>query len=171
MFSLRIFYVFLKATMYGFIQCENRGLEHLLDNVGFTPKSIFNAKKLVFHSFWNPNMHMHVRLCIRMHTQSLSMRAHTCVCVRMPQGFLCLYFSKIAHPIHNKSYIFPKTVSSSQFQSDWALNQLWVLEFQHHWGTGARVEKGTKCGVYTISNSLSFISFFTLSLIPVPYKF
>ena len=29
-----------------------------------------------------------------------------------------------------------------------ALNQPWVLEFQHHWGTGARVVRGTKCGVY-----------------------
>ena len=39
-------------------------------------------------------------------------------------------------------------LSLSQFQSDWALNQPWALEFQHHWGTGARVVRGTKCGVY-----------------------
>ena len=30
----------------------------------------------------------------------------------------------------------------------WALNQPWALEFQRHWGTGARVVWGTKCGVY-----------------------
>ena len=39
-------------------------------------------------------------------------------------------------------------LSLSQFQSDWALNQPWALEFQHHWGTGARVVRGTKCGVH-----------------------
>ena len=31
------FYVFLKGTMYGYLYCENRGLEQLLDDVGFVP--------------------------------------------------------------------------------------------------------------------------------------
>ena len=43
-----------------------------------------------------------------------------------------------------KIYIFLKTLSSSHFQSNQALNQPWVLEFQHHWGTGGSTRKGYK---------------------------
>ena len=32
--------------------------------------------------------------------------------------------------------------------SDWTLNWSWALKFAHHWGTGARVVRGTECGVY-----------------------
>ena len=47
-----------------------------------------------------------------------------------------------------KSYIFHFNTLEVNLISDWALNWSWVLEFEHHWGTGARVIKGTKCGVY-----------------------
>ena len=36
-----------------------------------------------------------------------------------------------------KELYFSKILSSSQFQFNQALNQSWVLEFQHHWRTGA----------------------------------
>ena len=59
-----------------------------------------------------------------------------------------------------KSYIFLKTLSSSQFQFDRALNQPWALEFQHHWGMGARVIRDTKYSVYNlyIGPKIKFIS-------------
>ena len=43
-----------------------------------------------------------------------------------------------------KIYIFLKTLSSSHFQSNQALNQPWALEFQHRWGTGGLSHKGYK---------------------------
>ena len=39
--------------MYGYLYLENRGLERLLDDVGFVPKLSFNATNFP-HSFWNP---------------------------------------------------------------------------------------------------------------------
>ena len=60
---------------------------------------------------------------------------------------LVFYFQKqiIAHL---KSYIFHFNTPQVNLISDWALNQLWALEFEHHWRTGARVVKGTKYSVY-----------------------
>jgi len=46
---------------------KNEGLERLSNDVGFIPKPNFNAKKLVFHSFWNTSMHTHARVCVCMH--------------------------------------------------------------------------------------------------------
>ena len=47
-FSLRIFYVSWKDTVYGLLKFENEGLEQLPDDVGFVPKPSFNAENLPF---------------------------------------------------------------------------------------------------------------------------
>ena len=80
-------------------------------------------------------------------THGLSVRTHTQVCVCTLRVSCGLSFQKISYSSKNKLY-FPRTLSSSQFSSDLALNQLWALEYYHHWGTGAQVIKDTKCGVY-----------------------
>ena len=51
--------------------------------------------------------HAHACPCMRMHAlsmrmQSLSMRAHTRVCVHMPYGFRDLSFPKIAYLVHKR---------------------------------------------------------------------
>ena len=51
-------------------------------------------------------------------------------------------------PAHLKSYIFHFNTSQVNLISNWALNWPWALEFEHHWGIGAQVVWGTKCGVY-----------------------
>ena len=63
-------------------------------------------------------------------------------------GFLWLLFSKNIFLLI-KSYTFHFNTSQVNLTSDWALNQPWVLEFRHYWGTRARVIKGTKCDVYS----------------------
>ena len=65
-----------------------------------------------------------------------------------------------------KSYIFHFNISQVNLTSDWALNQLWILEFQYHWGMGAQIVRGTICGVYNLYN-LSFNSIGHIWLIPI----
>ena len=78
-------------------------------------KLSFNATNLSFHSFWNPSMHVYARVCMCMHTHSLSMRAHTCICVHMPQGLRSIYFLKIVLFFQKISYIFHKYFSQDNF--------------------------------------------------------
>ena len=80
--------------------------------------------------------------CIRMH--------HGCAC----RGFPWPYFSKKIYVLI-KSYIIHFNISQVNLTSDWALNQPWILEFQHYWGIGAKVIRGTKCGVYTHLNGIT----------------
>ena len=61
-----------------------------------------------------------------------------------------------------KSYIFHFNISQVNLQSDWALDQPWVLEIQHHWGIGAKVVRGTKCGVYRCHSFDSWALFMKL---------
>ena len=48
------FCVFWKGNMYGYLYCENRGLEWLLDNVGFVSNLNINAENLPFFMFLKP---------------------------------------------------------------------------------------------------------------------
>ena len=85
--------------------------------------------------------------CIRMAWVCVRLcgtRVHT---LGFPAAFL---FQKLFYFSKNKLY-FPQIRSSSQFSSDWALNQHWALEYYHLSGTGARVVRGSKCGVYIYS--------------------
>jgi len=44
--------------MYGYLYCENGGLEWLLDNMGFVPNLNINTKNLHFFlTFLEPYMH------------------------------------------------------------------------------------------------------------------
>ena len=45
------FYMFLKGTMYGYLNCENGGLEQLPNNVGFIPNLNINVLNLPFLCF------------------------------------------------------------------------------------------------------------------------
>ena len=130
---------------------RNGGLERLPVVVGFIPNLIFNAEKLVFHSFWNIRLGslacvhrlVYAYACMK-HAHANFGHACTYMCMRTHAlGFLDLFFPKIDLFNSWKSYIFPKTLSSSQFQFDRALNQPWALEFQHHWGAG-----GLSCKEY-----------------------
>ena len=67
------------------------------------------------------------------------------------QGPLWSFYFQKQIFAHLKSYIFHFNTSQVNLISDWALNQPWALEFEHHWGTGARVIRCTKCGVYNTS--------------------
>jgi len=128
------------------------GFEQLLDDVGFIPNLTHNAEKLAFHSFWNPSMHAQARVCMHMYRTCVRYfkDAYTYAHIRVHTlEFSMVFIFKIIHFNSKKSYIFPKALSSSQFQSNQILNQPWVLEFQHRWGTKVRVVRGTECGVYT----------------------
>ena len=91
------------------------------------------------------------------------LRMQTCACVRnvwLAYASLCLRTQIMGFlwPLCSKnifflikSYIFHFNSSQVNFTSALALNQPWSLEFGHHWGTGARVVRSTKCVVYTYS--------------------
>ena len=51
----------------------------------------------------------------------------------------------------SNSYIFHFNTLHVNIISVWPLNWPWALEFEHHWGTGARVVRGAKCSVYRMS--------------------
>ena len=68
---LKIYHVWLFIII-------KKGLQWLLDNVGFVLSQVLNAEKLVFYSFWNPSMHTHA-----LFMQSLNMRVHMRVCVHI----------------------------------------------------------------------------------------
>jgi len=93
---------------------KNGGLEQL-PNVGFIPNISFNVEKLVFHSFWNPNMHTHARVCSRMHE----------ACVHKPWGCarICVY--KCACPKASVTFLFQK-------KKKLILVQKRVIFFQKH---------------------------------------
>ena len=65
-----------------------------------------------------------------------------------PEGLFGNLFPKIDF-YSFKSYIFHFNTPQVNLISDWTLNWPWALEFKYYWGTGARVVRGTKCGVYT----------------------
>ena len=54
----------------------------------------------------------------------------------------------IAENLPLKGYIFHFYTPQVNLISDWALNWSWALEFDHHWGTDARVVRGITCGIY-----------------------
>ena len=65
-----------------------------------------------------------------------------------PRDTLNIYFQKQIFS-HLKNYIFHFNTSQVNLISNQALNWSQALEFDHHWGMGARVVKGTKCNVYS----------------------
>ena len=99
------------------------------------------AKNLFFICFWNPNcvrknvpVYMSVYAGHDSRTQGKSYFGHLIF-----QKYICA---------HLKCYIFHFNTSQINFISNWALNWPWALEFEHHWGMGARIVRGTKCSVY-----------------------
>ena len=84
----------------------------------------------------------------------MCLRTHALACVHKPRltyagrrllwsfNYPKIYFA------HLKGYIFHFNTPQDILISYWAVNWSWALEFEYHWGTGARVIKGTKCSVY-----------------------
>ena len=63
---------------------------------------------------------------------------------------MALIFQKQAYFVRKSVIFFLKHFPHVNFNL--ALNEPWDLEFQHYWGTRARVTKGTKCSDYTHIN-------------------
>ena len=89
-------------------------------------------------------------LCL--HTHASEQRMHTCVCVRRPRVSLAFICQKQIYLLI-KNCIFHFNISQVNLESDWALNQPQVLEFQQHQGMGAQVVRSTKCNVYSTHTS------------------
>ena len=99
------------------------------------------AKNLFFICFWNPN-------CVRKNVPVyMSMYAGHDSRTQGKSYFGHLIFQKYICA-HLKCYIFHFNTPQINFISNWALNWPWALEFEHHWGMGARIVRGTKCSVY-----------------------
>ena len=60
------------------------------------------------------------------------------------EGHLVILFPKIDLFSYLKGYIFHFNTPQVNSMYDWALNWSWTLEFEYHWGMGARVVRGTK---------------------------
>ena len=50
-------------------------------------------------------------------------------------GLFC-HFIFLKKNSHLKGYIFHFNTPQVNLISDWPLNWPWVVEFEHHWGTG-----------------------------------
>ena len=94
------FCLFWKGTMYGYLYCENEGLERLPDDVVFVLNLNINIENM--HASW-------------LHAQDDS-------CMRMSRASLALIFQKYIYVVI-KSYIFHFNISQVNLISDWALNQ------------------------------------------------
>ena len=137
--------------MYGFIWFENGGLEQLPNNVGFVPNHVLmqtNLSFIISGTLTCIQMLVYVYACMK-HAHTGLEHACAYACMRTHSlGSSWSFVFKNSFIWFIKEFYFPKILSSSQFQSDWALNQPWTLEFLHHWRMGARVVRGTKCSVY-----------------------
>ena len=100
---LKIYHVWLFIII-------KKGLQWLLDNVGFVLSQVLNAEKLVFYSFWNPSMHAHARV----HAELKYACAYACMRTHI-LGFSWSSFSKNSLFSPKKSYIFLKTFPQINF--------------------------------------------------------
>ena len=83
---------------------------------------------------------------------------HVLAYVARPRATLAILFSKIDFFLFKRLYFY-----SSQFNILLGFKLALLpldLEFKHHWGTGARVIRSTKCGVYTITLFLQIYNLF-----------
>ena len=81
--------------MYGYLYCENEGLEWLLDDIGFTPNLSIDVEKYV--SYASETLPICPGAC-------LHIKVHAYIC--MPRVSFDLYFSKIDFLLNKKLY-FP----------------------------------------------------------------
>ena len=127
MLSLGFSVVFWKATMYGFI-CWKKGVwnnfQMIWDSFQTSHLMLKNFPFIVSGTLACVRRPMYAYACMR-HVHAALGNACAYTCMRMHAlGFLGLNFLEIDCFFSSlKSYIFPKTLSSSQFQSDWALDQ------------------------------------------------
>ena len=116
--------------------------------------SVFNVESLPL--IVSRMLHAHAgHACMLTHHGCACRLIPVCACRGLPWPY---FYKKIYLLI--KIYIFHFNISQVNLTSDWALKQPWILEFQHQWGRGAWVVRGTKCGVY---RCLSFDSWASLT--------
>ena len=94
---------------------------------------------------------LHVQDCAYVRMQWLTNVGHN-PCAQA-EGYFGQFISKnrfllIKKVFYIYIYIFYFNTPQVNLKSNWALNWPWALEFEHHWGTGVQVVRGTKCGVY-----------------------
>ena len=75
--------------------------------------------------FLEPYMRAQDWACVRMHRGYAHKLIPACACQRLPW----LYFSKNRFIFSLKVIFFHSNISQVNLTSDWALIQLWVLEF------------------------------------------
>ena len=92
--------------MYGYLYCENGGLERLPNDVGFVPNLNINVENMSFLYFWNLTCAR--RLGLHAHASWLYTQDDSCV--RMPRASLALLFQKYIYLVI-KSYIFHFNIS------------------------------------------------------------
>ena len=90
-FFFRIFCVFWKGTMYGYLYYENGHLERLPNNVGFVPNLNINVENL--HFYVSKTLLGCTNSCLCMHALRLRMQVHACV--RRSRDFFSLSFPKV----------------------------------------------------------------------------
>ena len=76
--------------MYGYLYCENGGLEWLLDDMGFVPNLSINAENLHLYVFGT--LHARAGSTLRTHASWLRVQADSCLCI--PRASLALLFQK-----------------------------------------------------------------------------
>ena len=76
--------------MYGYLYCENWGLDWLSDDVGFVPNLNINVENFLFYV--SRTLHAHAGLS--MHAHELWLCAQDDSCVHMLRASLALLFQK-----------------------------------------------------------------------------
>ena len=90
-FSLRIFCMFWKDTMYRFLYWENRGLERLPNDVGFVPNLSFNAENLPFIVFGT-------LACIHMPVYVYTCMKHVYIGLEHTYAYACMRTHALSFP-------------------------------------------------------------------------
>ena len=105
-------------------------------------------------SYASETLAAYIGMCLRMHALAR-------VCKPRPtyagQGPLWSFYFQKQIFAHLKCYIFHFNTPQVNLIYDWALNWPWALEFEHHWGTGNRVIRSTKCDIYKRLLELRFL--------------
>ena len=133
---------------------------------------VWNGSQMMWDSFQTSVFNIKKKKkknCLFYVSESLTTYTDLCLCTwayglrTQTVGFLWPLFFKNRFLLI-KSYIFYFNTSQVNLTFDWILNQPWVLECGNHWGTRARVVRGTKCSVYTwaLATSPSFFQDFSI---------
>ena len=108
----------------GLLQCEKKGLERSLDDVGFVPNLNINVENLPCLGFWK-SLYVHK---IKPAYACRKLRTQADLCVRIARVSFGFIFQKLIYLLI-KSYISHFNTSQVNLTFNQALNQPQVLEF------------------------------------------